>query len=158
MRPAAEVGLTVRIYQPRLICMDESALDRRVILLRALADPLRLKLLQRLHDRGETCVCELLAELGTTQSNISMHLRVLRQAELIRGQKIGKWVFYTLDVDELGRLFGALQTTFDPATAGGERPAHPLFDCCRAGDAPPSQAQAAERRTGVVESAGEGEP
>ena len=126
--------------------MGKSDIDRWSTVLRALADPLRLQLLAMLHDCGETCVCELLAELGTTQSNISMHLRVLRQAELIHGQKVGKWVFYTLDEDRLNEVLTSLRTAFDPATTGGKRPVDGLYACCREGAVPLSQAEAAQRR------------
>ena len=67
------------------------AMETPIERLKALADPVRLRLLQVLHDRGETCVCELVAELGTTQPNISTHLRLLRAAGLVDSHKVGKW-------------------------------------------------------------------
>lgn len=110
--------------------------------LRAMADPLRLRLLQILHDRGETCVCELLAELGTTQSNISSHLRVLRSTGLVDSEKIGKWVFYRLDTETVGALLCELGAALDPATAARARPAESLFASCRSGTVPLSQVAA----------------
>lgn len=110
--------------------------------LKALADPLRLRLLQILHDRGETCVCELLAELGTTQSNISAHLRVLRAAGLVDSEKIGKWVFYRLDGETIGALLDELGAALDPATTARSRPDESLYACCQAGTVPLSQVAA----------------
>lgn len=122
--------------------------------LKALADPLRLRLLALLHDRGELCVCELVDELGTTQSNISTHLRLLRQAGLVASQKIGKWVFYRLEQAAVDTLLGALQRLFDPATAGQTRPADCLYACCQTGDVPLSLTAAQERLAGVGEAEG----
>ena len=126
--------------------MSECQLDFHVAALRALADPLRWRLLRLLHDRGETCVCELLDELGTTQSNISMHLRVLRDAGLITSQKVGKWAFYTLDQERVESLLTGLGAAFAPATAGAQRSADAVYACCSAGEVPASRAQAAAQR------------
>lgn len=62
--------------------------------LKALSDPVRLRILEILHRRGETCVCELEAALGMTQSNISFHVNTLKKAGLVTSQKIGKGAFY----------------------------------------------------------------
>ncbi len=113
--------------------------------MKALADPVRLRLLQVLHDRGETCVCELLPAVGATQSNVSMHLRVLRAAGLVAGQKIGKWVFYRLEQAAVDDLVGWLAATFEAATAAEARPTESLFACCQSGAAPRSLAEARAR-------------
>lgn len=113
--------------------------------LKALGDPVRLRLLQLLHERGETCVCELVDELGTSQSNISTHLRLLRAAGLVASQKVGKWVFYRLDEGAVTELLGWLGSVFEPATAAQSRPADSLFTCCQTGDVPLSLADAQER-------------
>jgi DNA-binding transcriptional ArsR family regulator len=66
-------------------------------LLKALADPTRLRVLDLLHRRGESCVCELEAMLGMTQSNISFHLNALKAVDLVTDHKVGRWVFYRLN-------------------------------------------------------------
>ena len=107
-------------------------LNHRAEQLKALADPLRLRILALLRERGESCVCEITAALGTTQGNISTHLRVLRSAGLLRSQKLGKWVFYAVDETAAGELLGWLGGALAPA-AGERRPADNLYPCCPSG-------------------------
>ncbi len=64
-------------------------------LLKALASPLRLALLLEL-DGGPRCVHELVAALGADQPLVSQHLRVLRTAGLITGEKRGREVAYRI--------------------------------------------------------------
>jgi ArsR family transcriptional regulator, arsenate/arsenite/antimonite-responsive transcriptional repressor len=63
--------------------------------LKALADPIRIRILAVLRDQ-ELCVCELFDALGLTQSLLSSHLRVLRQAGIVSTRKSGKWIYYRL--------------------------------------------------------------
>jgi ArsR family transcriptional regulator len=127
--------------------MDE--IERRVAAFQALADPLRLRLLERLNAQGQTCVCELVAALGTTQGNISTHLRVLRTAGLIRSQKLGKWVFYSLDAAGVADLADWLTQRLGPATAAADGAAGSLYALCCGTGAPLSRRAAAERLAGV---------
>src|ERR1035438_8105193 len=92
--------------------------ELRVEQLRALADPLRLRIVSLLRERGEVCVCRLFEALATSQPNMSAHLRVLRQARLIRARKVGKWVFYALDADAAAELAGWLSALLTPVTMG----------------------------------------
>lgn len=64
----------------------------------ALADPTRLTLLSLIarSERGEACVCDLTAFFNMGQPSISHHLKVLKDADLIQGDKRGKWVYYSL--------------------------------------------------------------
>jgi ArsR family transcriptional regulator len=71
---------------------DAAPLDR---LFRALADPLRLRLLNLIAGR-EICVCFLVEILGTSQPKISRHLAYLRRAGLVAARSDGKWVHYRL--------------------------------------------------------------
>jgi len=63
---------------------------------KALSDPNRLRMVRVLME-GELCVCELENILGTSQSNISHQLRILRGAGLVKDRRGGKWVFYSLE-------------------------------------------------------------
>lgn len=65
-------------------------------LFKVLADETRVKIVYIL-SRQELCVCDLAAILDSTASNISHHLRLLRNARLVKYRKDGKMVFYTLD-------------------------------------------------------------
>jgi len=131
-------------------------MDEQANRLKALGDPLRLRLVALLHARGETCVCELLDALGTTQGNISAHLRVLRAAGLIHGKKVGKWVFYRLADETVADLLAWLRTHLEPATAGSHSPPGALFPLCCAGLLPLSRRAAQARLAEAPE--GEGAP
>lgn len=103
-------------------------------MLKVLSDPVRLRVLEILHLRGETCVCELEATLGMTQSNVSFHVNTLRRAGLVTSQKVGKWVFYTLHETALSGYLGQLAALFVAERAGTERsPAQVYIRCQREG-------------------------
>ncbi|HEU5319793.1 MAG TPA: metalloregulator ArsR/SmtB family transcription factor [Methylomirabilota bacterium] len=84
--------------------------ERTARLFRALADPTRLQIVERLR-RGELCVCDLTDALATSQSRLSFHLKALRDAGLLRDRRQGRWVYYALDpdaVDDVRRAVAAL--------------------------------------------------
>jgi ArsR family transcriptional regulator len=64
--------------------------------LKALADPVRLRLLSMIAgaERGEACVCELTVGFDVSGPTISHHLKVLREAGLIEGERRGTWIYY----------------------------------------------------------------
>jgi ArsR family transcriptional regulator len=75
---------------------------------KALADPTRLAIVNRLASKDECCVCEF-ASLGLSQPTISHHFRVLRQAGLVEvARKRGTWVFYRLVPEAVEALAFAL--------------------------------------------------
>lgn len=65
----------------------------------ALSDPLRLQVLDLLRTR-ELCVCDLCEMLKITQSKLSFHLKVLKEAELVRSRQEGRWVYYSLNLPQ----------------------------------------------------------
>ena len=80
-------------------------------LLKALADPVRLRLLSLVasRDGGEACICDLNAAFDLTQPTISHHMRVLHEAGLVDRDKRGVWVYYrarTQALASLGTLIG----------------------------------------------------
>ena len=90
---------------------------------KALSDPTRLAIVNRLASRGATCVCEF-NSLGLAQPTISHHLRILREAGLIAvSHKRGTWVYYRLVPEAVEALAFALGGAREPqlvlATAGG---------------------------------------
>jgi len=91
-------------------------------LLRALAEPLRLQVIEALAG-GERCVCELTTDLDLAQSKLSFHLKVLKEAGLIRARQEGRWIYYRLDPAALT----ALQDWLGQLAAGCRTPAPP---CC----------------------------
>ncbi|MEZ5796735.1 MAG: metalloregulator ArsR/SmtB family transcription factor [Paracoccaceae bacterium] len=67
-----------------------------VTILSALAEPTRLGAMRLLSDGSEHCVCELMRALGATQSRMSRHMQVLKQAGLVVDRRDAQWVRYRL--------------------------------------------------------------
>jgi ArsR family transcriptional regulator len=77
---------------------DDAALERESSVHRALADPLRLKILTMLAVQP-LCVCVIKAVLGIADSKLSYHLSVLKKTGLIAGEAQGNWIIYRLTAD-----------------------------------------------------------
>lgn len=94
---------------------DSNMVDSRTVeqraaaaaLLSAVADPVRLQLMERLAD-GPSCVCDLQTEVPVPSNLLSYHLKVLREAGLIEGNRRGRWIDYSLVEGALDRLSAAL--------------------------------------------------
>ena len=80
---------------------------------RALGDPHRLSILHLLLTCGEMCVCECIPALGISQSNLSFHLKTLRQAGFITVRKSGKWMYYSLNRPVFERFLASFSSVFD---------------------------------------------
>jgi ArsR family transcriptional regulator, arsenate/arsenite/antimonite-responsive transcriptional repressor len=96
---------------------DDDAVERLARLAKALADPIRLRMLDLMTqgrgccglidpaargvpgtgDPQGICVCEFQERFGLAQSKTSYHLRVLREAGLVHEETRGKWTFYSVD-------------------------------------------------------------
>ena len=68
-----------------------------VTILSALAEPTRLAAMGLLADGSEHCVCELMQQLGATQSRMSRHMQVLKQAGLVTDRRDAQWVRYRIN-------------------------------------------------------------
>lgn len=76
--------------------------DPDVLLLQGAADSTRLSILRQLTDLGEVCACDL-GRPGISQPTLSHHLRVLREAGWVSGERRGTWVWYSLRPDAVAR-------------------------------------------------------
>ncbi len=85
---------------PHSIAVDQE-------LLRLLADPLRAQIVQMLA-REQLCTCHLVELTGAKQTNISNHLRLLREAGLAVAEPHGRFTYYQLQPDALETLGHAL--------------------------------------------------
>src|SRR5262245_53257637 len=85
-----------RVTQGRAQLLDEDTYFSLAETFRALADSTRAKIIYSLL-RQELCTCDLAAITGSSESSVSQHLRVLRQLRLVKSQRQGKQVFYSLD-------------------------------------------------------------
>ena len=91
----------------------------------ALADPTRLKLLKLLSgqkDPDALCVNALVGLLGISQPAISQHLRVLKSVGLVRGERRGYHVHYSVDPDALKHYQGLVSETLSLGEQGQEDP------------------------------------
>ncbi len=70
--------------------------DPDVLLLQAVADPTRLAILRQLSDVAEVCACDFTACCDVSQPTVSHHLKVLRDAGWIEGERRGTWIWYSL--------------------------------------------------------------
>jgi ArsR family transcriptional regulator, arsenate/arsenite/antimonite-responsive transcriptional repressor len=93
-------------YEP----LPQAGADELAPLFKALADPMRLRLLSLIacHDGGETCVCDLLEAFDVTAPTVSYHLKILREAGLVSAQRRGTWVYYRVNPQMMARMSAVL--------------------------------------------------
>ena len=85
----------VRAVRERLV--TGATAERMAAVFKVLADPSRCRLVAAIIEAGELCVCDLAATVEMSESNVSHHLRVLRDHGLVRARRAGKMVFYSPD-------------------------------------------------------------
>lgn len=92
---------------------------------RALAEPLRWRIVEALAAE-ELCVCHLASDLGVDQPSVSHHLRVLREAGVVEGERYRYWTYYRLAAAGIAVLADRLATLASnaPAPCTARRP------CC----------------------------
>jgi ArsR family transcriptional regulator len=95
--------------------LAEDAATELADLLKALADPTRLRLLSLITatPAGEACVCDLVDPVGRSQPTVSHHLAVLVDAGILEREKRGRWAWYRLVPERLA----AVRQALDPAGA-----------------------------------------
>lgn len=85
--------------------------------LKAIADPARLRVISLLAVAGESCVCDLTEPLGLSQPTVSHHLKTLADAGLVRREKRGVWAYFSLvpgALDGVGRLLSTADGVHPP--------------------------------------------
>ncbi|RIX31316.1 ArsR/SmtB family transcription factor [Amnibacterium setariae] len=92
--------------------IDERGARDLALVLKALADPVRLRLVSMIaaHDGGEACVCDLTEPLGLAQPTVSHHLKVLVDAGFLTRSKRGTWAYYALVPGALDAVAATLVT------------------------------------------------
>jgi DNA-binding transcriptional ArsR family regulator len=84
--------------------MERDAAERLAVTFKALADPTRVAIVNRLSSLSTVCVCDLTAAFELSQPTISHHLRVLRDAGLVEAERRGTWAYYRLVPEAIDRL------------------------------------------------------
>lgn len=80
--------------------------------LKAMAHPLRLKILCILGGSGEVSVHDIVDQVGTSQSNISQHLSILREKGILASRKDANKVYYRIADPKILQLIGAMRSAF----------------------------------------------
>src|SRR5437867_12940813 len=75
---------------------------------KALADPTRIAIVNRLSQADEVCVCDLNGAFDLSQPTISHHLKILKEAGLVESSRRGTWAYYRLVPETVAALRGAL--------------------------------------------------
>ncbi len=88
---------------------QQALLDARAGILKALAHPTRLYIVDEL-SKGERCVCELHGGVGADLSTVSKHLSVLKNAGVVEDEKRGLQVYYRLCCPCITNFFGCIET------------------------------------------------
>lgn len=83
--------------------MKRSA-DPDVHLLQAIADPTRLAILRQLSVEGAVCACDFTDCCDVSQPTVSHHLKVLREAGVVSGERRGTWIYYRLEPKAASRI------------------------------------------------------
>lgn len=89
---------------PDVSPMELEAAGALAGLFKALADPTRVAILNRLACSDECCVCDLTSVFDLSQPTVSHHLRVLREAGLVEAERRGTWAYYRVVPEAIERL------------------------------------------------------
>jgi ArsR family transcriptional regulator, arsenate/arsenite/antimonite-responsive transcriptional repressor len=93
---------------PETLPLPEEARHELADRFKALADPTRVAIVNRLATADEVCVCDLNTAFDLSQPTISHHLRILREAGLVEASRRGTWAYYRLVPESIESLRGAL--------------------------------------------------
>ncbi|HEX3805691.1 MAG TPA: metalloregulator ArsR/SmtB family transcription factor [Gaiellaceae bacterium] len=104
---------TLPVLQPLCCGPDVPVLPARAAeeiaaLFKALADPTRVAIVNRLAAAEEACVCDLTAAFDLSQPTVSHHLKLLRDAGLVEAERRGTWSYYRLVPGAIERLRNVL--------------------------------------------------
>ncbi|MCG9739826.1 metalloregulator ArsR/SmtB family transcription factor [Shewanella insulae] len=95
----------------------QQRLNNRVAVLKALAHPTRLWLVEQL-EQQERCVCELTDGVDADISTVSKHLSLLRQAGIVTSRREGKQIYYRLETPCLLGMLTCIETALETKTPG----------------------------------------
>ena len=103
----------LRVFQPICCGSEARPLPKQAATelagrFRALADPTRVAIVNRLSGVDELCVCDLTEAFELSQPTISHHLKILRQAGLVESSRRGTWAYYRLVPETVEALRGTL--------------------------------------------------
>jgi ArsR family transcriptional regulator len=87
--------------------------EARAQIIKAMAHPARLFIVDELSKSGERCVCELTQMIGTDMSTVSRHLGMLKAAGLVEDEKRGSMVYYRLRMKCILNFFECIESVME---------------------------------------------
>ena len=109
-----------------MVTSDRLRLERRAHILKSLAHPSRLLIVELL-EKGPHCVSELTEAIGSDKTTVSKHLALLKGVGLVRSSKRGTWSDYELTCDCVTHLIDCVEEGM--AEGGGARPPGKAGSC-----------------------------
>lgn len=128
------------------------------LVFRALSDPTRFRVFQVLRG-GTYCNCEISERLSLPTNLVSHHVKVLRQAGLVKAQRRpgdARWILYSLDRGALAEARAMTHRLFDPSRVGSRVPPSCLGACPTAEGDTAHLAEAAEHQVEAAITSGDG--
>lgn len=100
-------------YAQELRELIDQIADKRTVKMesrffKALADETRIKILKLLSLR-RMCVCEIMVALNLTQPTASHHLRILENAGIVKDEREGKWIFYSIAIPKVTKILEKIE-------------------------------------------------
>ena len=88
--------------------IDQAAAAELATILKALADPIRLRLVSIIAASGEACACDLPEMVGKSQPTVSHHLKLLSEADILEREQRGKWAWFRVNTNQLSAICAVL--------------------------------------------------
>jgi ArsR family transcriptional regulator len=113
--------------------MSTSQAETLAVALKAIADPVRLRLISLVaaHSDAEACVCDLVEPVGLSQPTVSHHLKILVDAGMLSREQRGRWAYYRLIPDTLTNLSDLIRPADRPTPSTPHREEPEVDDNCR---------------------------
>jgi len=113
--PAPQAASTLTVQSvcppPATAAVADNAAESLARMFKALADPARVKIISLLLNTDEICACDVATAIGKTAATASHHLKLLRDAGLVTGDKRGTWIFYRAVPERVTAIRDALSLT-----------------------------------------------
>lgn len=104
--------------------MDMSIKEKKVLILKGMAHPVRMGIVEYLSGTGELCVCDITERFSCDRTTISKHLALLRELGILSCRKEGLHIYYRLEMKCLATLLDCIEKV-----ASGARPNAELLSC-----------------------------
>ncbi|WP_298202578.1 metalloregulator ArsR/SmtB family transcription factor [Desulfosporosinus sp.] len=105
-------------------------MKNRADFFKALSDETRLRILEIIAQE-ESCNCQLMERLNISQSMVSHHIKILKQAGIIDERRNGKWTYYTINIENTEAYLVSLCTKLTNKDIEKHIKKHDSYECER---------------------------